>query len=70
MPGRRGFVEQVARIETEARKLAWSGQYRSSSSIEIALISQGYRKAPQVFASLWTQCELDRLCELNRQPAR
>ena len=45
MPGRRGFVEQVARIETEARKLAWSGQNRSSSSIEIALISQGYRKA-------------------------
>jgi hypothetical protein len=65
MPRRRR--EQIARIETEARKLAWSGQYQGSSSIEMALLSRGYREAPQIFANLWTQYELDRLCDQARR---
>ena len=59
----RDFHERVAHIETEARKLARSGQHRSFSSIELALLSRGYREALKVFANRWTQCELDRICE-------
>jgi hypothetical protein len=63
MPMRRKLQERFARIETEARKLARSGQHRWSHSIEMALLARGYRDAPRVFANRWTQCELDRLCE-------
>jgi hypothetical protein len=64
MPQKREVKERFDRIETEARKLARSGQHRWSSSIEMALLAQGYRDTPRVFANRWTQYELDRLCEL------
>ncbi len=58
-----GFYERLAHIETEARKLARSGQHRSYRSIEMALLGQGYREAIKVFANRWTQSELDRICQ-------
>ena len=61
------MVESLARIETEARKLARSGQYQSFISIELALLARGYRDAAKVFANPWTQHELDRICEQARQ---
>jgi hypothetical protein len=60
---RRGYLEQLARIETEARKLARSDEHQGSSSIEMALLIRGYREAPKLLANRWTQYELDRLCE-------
>jgi hypothetical protein len=60
---KRKLQERFARIETEARKLARSGQHRWSHSIEMALLARGYRDAPNVFANCWTQYELDRLRE-------
>jgi hypothetical protein len=63
MPMKRKLQERFARIETEARKLAHSGQHRWSHSIEMALLARGYRDAPKVFANRWTQYELDRLYE-------
>ena len=59
----RGFHERLAHIETEARKLARTGQHRSYRSIEMALLGEGYREALKVFANRWTQCELDRICQ-------
>ena len=58
-----GYRERVARIETEARRLARSGQHSGFRSIERTLSAGGYREAPRVFANRWTQYELDRLCE-------
>jgi hypothetical protein len=58
-----GFYQRLAHIETEARKLARTGQHRSYRSIEMALLGQGYREALKVFANRWTQCELDRICQ-------
>jgi hypothetical protein len=63
MPMKRELQERFACIETEARKLARSGQHRGSHSIEMALLARGYRDAPKIFANRWTQYELDRLCE-------
>jgi hypothetical protein len=60
---RQGFVERLAQIETEARRLARSGNYSSAISIELALLVQGYREASKLFANPWTQCEIERLCE-------
>ena len=60
----REVQERFARIETEARALARSGKYLTSRSISMALLAQGYRDTPKVFANRWTQYELDRLCEL------
>jgi hypothetical protein len=54
---------QIAQIETEARKLARSGDHRSFRSIQAALLARGLPKVPKVFANRWTCTELDRLCE-------
>jgi hypothetical protein len=54
---------EVAQIETEARKLARSGNHRSFRSIQAALLARGLPKVPKVFANRWTCTELDRLCE-------
>jgi hypothetical protein len=55
--------ERLARIETEARTLARSGNYQSFSPIKSLLLSHGYPEAHKVFANRWTQFELDRLCQ-------
>jgi hypothetical protein len=47
---KRGFRDRLARIETEARKLARSGSDRGFSSIETVLLTQGYPAAPKVIA--------------------
>ena len=56
--------ERLARIETEARTLARSGNYRSFISIKMLLLARGYSEAHKIFANRWTQFELDRLCLL------
>jgi len=55
--------ERVARIETEARRLARSGRFLSSRSIEQALLAGGFPEAHEIFRNLWTHSELNRLCE-------
>jgi hypothetical protein len=54
---------RLAHIETEARKLARSGEYSGSGSIPIALLSRGFGEVPKVLVNRWTSSELDRLCE-------
>jgi hypothetical protein len=56
-------LDQLAAIETEARRLARSGQYQGFGSIQMALMVRGFTKVPKVFANRWTCSELDRLCE-------
>ena len=56
-------LNQIAQTETEARKLARSGEHRSFRSIQAALLARGLPKVPKVFANRWTCTELDRLCE-------
>ena len=58
--------ERLARIETEARTLARSGNYHGFSSIKHLLLAHGYPEAQKVFANRWTQSELDRLCRQAR----
>ena len=60
---RRGLTERLAHIETEARKLARSGNYVSASAIEMALLAGGCHEATKLFANRWTQSELNRLCD-------
>jgi hypothetical protein len=64
-----GLRERLARIETEARSLARSGDFGSFLSIERAMLTRGFREAPKVFANRWTQSEVDRLCQLARRRA-
>jgi hypothetical protein len=66
---KQGTRERLAQIETEARVLARSGKYLSSRSIQRVLLTQGFCEAHKVFANLWTQSELDRLCEQARRHA-
>jgi hypothetical protein len=69
-----GLRQRLARIETEARTLARSGDFGGFASIERALLTRGYDEAPRVFANRWTQSEVDRLCLQARlgaaRPAR
>jgi hypothetical protein len=56
--------EQRARIESEARTLACSGEHSSWWSIQAALLAQGrFTQVPYVFGNPWTCSELDRLCQ-------
>ena len=57
-----GLRQRLARIETEARALARSGDFGSFTSIERALLIRGFQEAPKIFANRWTQSEVDRLC--------
>ena len=57
-----GLRQRLARIETEARALARSGEFGSFTSIERVLLTRGFQEAPKVFANRWTQAEVDRLC--------
>jgi hypothetical protein len=54
--------DRLARIETEARALARSGNHYGFSSIKNLLLTRGYPEADKVFANRWTQSEVDRLC--------
>ena len=62
-PMKVGKLDRRARIESEARRLARSGEYRSFRSIYLALVARGFEEAAKVFANRWTCSELDRLCE-------
>jgi hypothetical protein len=55
--------DRLATIETQARKLARSGDHRGFASIQAALLEQGFSEAVTVFRNRWTRSELDRLCE-------
>jgi hypothetical protein len=59
-----GVGEERARIESEARRLARSGEHGGWWSIRAALFAQGrFTQIPYVFGNLWTCSELDRLCQ-------
>jgi hypothetical protein len=58
-----GLGEERARIESEARRLARSGEHSGWWSIKTALLAQcRFTQVPSVFNNLWTCSELDRLC--------
>jgi hypothetical protein len=60
---RPGHWAERACIETEARKLAHSGQHTGWRSIERALRDwSAFTQVPFVFRNEWTRSELDRLC--------
>jgi hypothetical protein len=63
-----GMGEERARIESEARRLARSGQHTGWSSIQAALLAQGrFTQISYVFSNLWTCSELDRLCQQEQR---
>jgi hypothetical protein len=66
---RRGLQQRLARIETEARTLARSGEHRSFNSIEMILLARGFQEAHKIFANRWSQSELDRLCHQAQRDA-
>ena len=68
---RRNLAQRYAQIETEARMLAWSGNYRTATAIERALVAKGYQEAAKLFTNRWTHSELERLCgEASRRKAK
>ena len=60
---KRGIRDRLANVETEARKLARSGEHRGFASIQAALLERGFTEAVAVFRNRWTRSELDRLCD-------
>jgi hypothetical protein len=60
---RAGIAAERARIESEARRLARSGQHTGWRSIERVLLAGPFTRVPFVFANAWTRYELDRLCQ-------
>lgn len=60
-------IEQLARLQTEARSLAHSGAYSDFTQVRRELIARGHRDAWKIFENLWTRSEINRLCELARQ---
>ena len=62
-----GLGEERARIESEARRLARSGEHGGWWSIQAALLAQRrFTQIPRIFANAWTCSELDRLCQEAR----
>ena len=60
---RPGHWAERGRIETEAPKLAHSGQHSGWRSIERALMKLGrFCQVSYVFHNAWTRSELNRLC--------
>lgn len=55
-------AERYAGIETKARQYARSGYHRDYKTIEALLVERGYPEARKVFANLWTQHEINRMC--------
>jgi hypothetical protein len=60
---RPGVAEERARIESEARQLARSGEHSGWPSIKRALLQRAFTQVPYIFANAWTCSELDRLCQ-------
>jgi hypothetical protein len=60
----------MAYMESEARALARTGDHKDFSSIEMLFIIRGYQEAPKLFANLWTQQELNRICRQARSQRR
>jgi hypothetical protein len=58
-----GKRERLAYIESEARALARTGDHKDYSSIEMLFLIRGYHEARKLFANLWTQEELNRICQ-------
>ena len=58
-----GNQERRARIETKARHYARSGDHLDFTTIEALLIIDGYPEARKLFANLWIQEELNRICQ-------
>jgi hypothetical protein len=64
---RAGIAAERARVESEARRLAHSGDYTGWRSIERALLTQNcFTQVSYILGNEWTQSELDRLCHLAR----
>jgi hypothetical protein len=61
-----GKRERLAYIESEARALARTGDHKDFSSIEMLFLIRGYQEARKLFANLWTQEELNRICRQAR----
>jgi hypothetical protein len=61
-----GRRERLAYIESEARALARTGNHKDYSSIEMLFLVRGYHEARKLFANLWTQEELNRICRQAR----
>jgi hypothetical protein len=57
--------EILARIETQARKLARTGEHPDWWSVENTIVDAGYPEARRLFANRWTQVEISRLCQAN-----
>jgi hypothetical protein len=67
MTMRPGMAEERARVESEARRLAHSGEHDGWWSIKLALLAQGqFTQVSYVFKNPWTCSELDRLCQQAR----
>jgi hypothetical protein len=62
--------ERYAYIETKGRQYARSGDHSDYRTIEALLIKNGYPEARKVFANLWTQHELNRICQRARSSDR
>jgi len=60
-------IEELARLETEARRLAHSGAYSHFAEVRRELIARGYEDAWKIFKNPWTRSEIDRLCNLARR---
>jgi hypothetical protein len=64
------YVERLAQIETEARRMARSGVYVEYSAIQWRLEERGFSDAHRLFKNPWTRAEIDRLCRLARQDVK
>lgn len=60
-------IEELARLQTEARRLAHSGAYSHFAEVRRELIARGHADAWKIFKNPWTRSEIDRLCDLARR---
>jgi hypothetical protein len=60
---RPGVAEERARFESEARRLARSGEHSGWWSIKETLLERRFPQVTYMFANAWTCSELDRLCQ-------
>ena len=60
-------INDLARIETQARALARSGKYRSHVAIRNVLEASGFELTAKIFDNRWSQTEIDRLCHQARR---
>jgi hypothetical protein len=60
-------IDELARLETEARRLANSGAYAGFVDVRRELTARGHEGAWKIFKNLWTRAEINRLCDLARR---